>query len=292
MNIKSYMKKIKYYLRYLFIPDDKYVSYKFKKYFGYKLDLEHPKTLNEKIQWLKINDRSNLHTICADKFLVRAYVKDKIGEEYLIPLVFETFNAYDINKETLPSYPVVVKVNHSRGVFLIKNRQDINYEEIQNKLKDELKNNFYYRTREWQYKNIRPRILVEKMLLDDKNEIPYDYKFHCFNGNIELIQVDINRFLRHKRNLYNIKWEKQEFNWLWQSEGNLQKPKTLDKMIHLAKKLSENFIFSRIDLYTIGTQIYFGEITFHPGSGFEKFDPFSIDKVLGNKLKLPKKVLH
>ncbi len=292
MNIKSYMKKIKYYLRYLFITDDKYVSYKFKKYFGYKLDLDNPKTLNEKIQWLKINDRSNLHTICADKFLVRDYVKDKIGEKYLIPLVFETFNAIDINKEALPAYPVVVKVNHSRGVFLIKNKQDINYKEIQNKLKDELNNNFYYRTREWQYKNIRPRILVEKMLLDDKNEIPYDYKFICMNGEIKFIQVDMDRFLEHKKSLYNIYWEKQTFGWNYPIGDDVKKPKMLNKMLELAKTLAKDFIFVRVDFYISNNQIFFGELTFHPAGGFGKFDPFSIDKVLGDKLQLPKKVLH
>ena len=288
MIIKSYIKKLKYYLRYLFINDEKYIKYKFKRKFGYTLNLNNPKTLNEKIQWLKVYDRKKLYTQCADKFLVREYVKNKIGEEYLIPLIFNTFNVKDINKETLPNIPVVVKVNHARGVFLIKNKENEDFKIIQKKLSQELKTNFYYRTREWQYKDIKPRVIVEKMLLDENNEVPFDYKFICMNGKVEFIQVDMARFSEHKKSIYNTHWEKQNFSWNYAIGDDVEKPEELHKMLELSEILAKDFIFVRVDFYISRNKIYFGELTFHPAGGFGKFEPFSIDAELGNKLLLPK----
>lgn len=285
--MKDLIKKMKYYLRYRFISDEKYIKYKFKKYFGYELDLQNPKTLNEKIQWLKLYDRTPLHTKCADKYLVREYIKEKIGEEYLIPFVFDTFNPEDINKENLPDYPVVVKVNHARGVFLIKDKNNINFKDIQKKLKQELSNNFYYRTREWQYKNIVPRIIVEKMLLDENGEIPNDYKFICINGRISFIQVDMDRFNGHRKTIYNEAWEKQQFGFNYPIGDDIEEPLMLNKMIELAKTIAKDFLFVRVDFYTILDRVYVGEITFHPAGGFGKFDPDIIDLELGQSLHLP-----
>lgn len=280
------LKKIKYYLRYLLIPDEKYVKYKFKKYFGFNLNLKNPKTFNEKLQWLKLYDRTPLHTKCADKFLVREHVKEKIGEKYLIPLVFETKRVTEICLENMPNYPVIVKPNHSRGAFVINDRYHFDYKKLQKKLEKELKSNFYYRTREWQYKNIIPRIVVEKLLLDEKGDIPNDYKFLCFNGKVELIQIDANRFNEHKKTLYSKEWEKQNFEFNFPIGDDIPKPETLDLMIKLAEILAEDFDFVRVDFYTIEEKVFFGELTFHPAGGFGWFKPKKQDLLLGEKLRL------
>lgn len=279
------LKSLKYFFRYLFISDEKYIKYKFKKRFGYELDLENPKTINEKIQWLKINDRTNLHTICADKYKARDYVKAKIGEEYLIPLIFETTNAKDINENNLPNYPVIAKVNHSRGGFIIKNKNNADYENIQKKLSYELKNNFYYRTREWQYKNIKPRIVVEKLLLDENYDIPIDYKIWCMNNKIITIQVDTG-VNEHIITFFDANWRKCNFSKNYPTANKIPKPNNFEKMKDIALKLSKDFKFVRVDLYTIKNKIYFGELTFHPESGFGAFKPAEADLELGMKLKL------
>ncbi|RLA82598.1 MAG: glycosyl transferase [Epsilonproteobacteria bacterium] len=282
----NYLKKIKYYLRYIFISDETYIKYKFKKYFGYELDFKNPRTINEKLQWLKLYDRTSLHTKCADKFEVREYVEDKIGSKYLIPLIFDTFNPEDINIDKLPDFPVVAKTNHARGVCIIRDKKKEDFINIQKKLTEELKNNFYYRTREWQYKNIKPRIIVEKLLLDENNNIPYDYKIWCMNGKVQMFQVDTGKDGEHIITFYDKDFKKLDFRKNYPTD-NMKKPKTLSKMIELAEVLSVDFYFVRVDLYTINNKVYFGELTFHPEGGFGKFTPHNADLKLGNILTLP-----
>lgn len=284
--MRDLIKRLKYYLRYILISDEKYIKYKFKKYFGYELNLKEPKTLNEKLQWLKLYDRTPLHTKCADKFLVREYIKEKVGEKCLVPLIFDTFNPTDINEQNLPDFPVVVKVNHSRGVFLINDKTKIDFDDIQKKLGKELKTNFYYRTREWQYKDIKPRIIIEKMLLDKNNNIPDDYKFICINGEIAFIQVDMNRFNGHKKTIYDKYWNKQNFGFNYPIGNDVEKPATLEQMVKTAELISKDFCFVRVDFYTLNNEIYIGELTFHPAGGFGKFDPENVDFELGKKLNL------
>jgi len=281
------LKKLKYFLRYIFISDEKYIKYKFKKYLKYELNLDNPKSFNEKLQWLKLHDRTPLHTKCADKYRVRDYVKEKIGDKYLIPLIFVSNKLKDINKNNFPDFPVIVKPNHSRGAHIIKDKNNFDFENLQKILKKELSTNFYYRTREWQYKDIKPLIVVEKLLLDDEGKIPKDYKFLCMNGKVELIQVDSNRLTDHEKTLYNKKWERQNFEFNFPAGKDIIKPKNLEEMISIAEILSKDFIFVRVDLYTIKQKIYFGELTFHPAGGFGWFKPQKIDFELGEKLNLP-----
>jgi len=284
--MKDKLKKLKYYLRYKFISDEKYIKYKFKKRFGYTLDFHNPQTINEKIQWLKLYDRSKTHTLCADKFKVREYIKEKIGEQYLIPLIFETKNPSDINKEKLPDYPCVAKVNHSRGAFLIKDKNTVDFKSIQKILTKELNTNFYFRTREWQYKNIVPRIVVEKMLLDPNGNPPIDYKIWCMNGKVIMFQVDTGSKGNHIITFLDPSWKTLPFKKNYPVDENVICPSNLKEMITIAEKLSEDFLFVRVDLYNINNSIYFGELTFHPESGFGSFTPFEADYKLGQMLNL------
>ena len=273
--------------RFKIIPDDVYIKKVFEKNLGYKLNLQNPVTLNEKIQWLKLNDRTKLHTKCADKYAVREYVKEKIGEQYLIPLLYQTENHKDITDINMPDEPFIIKTNHdSGGVVIVKDKSSINWKQVQKELSLSMKNNYYYPGREWQYKNIKPSIVVEKLLLDENNKIPNDYKLHCFNGKSKVIQVDMSRFEKHRRNLYDNNWNLLECEWLCSNGKDISKPKNIDKMIKLAEILAKDFTYVRVDLYSVKEKIYFGELTFHTESGWGKFSSKECDKKFGELLSL------
>ncbi|OYQ49635.1 hypothetical protein CHX27_01350 [Flavobacterium aurantiibacter] len=163
--LKYPMYPVKYafdFYRFRLLPEEYFLKRRFKQVFGFNPDLKNPKSLSEKIQWLKLNDRTPLHTQCADKFKVREYVKDKVGEQYLVPLVFETKNVADINSNNIPDYPVAIKANHdSSGVVIVRDKNKENWDAIQKKLQSHLKVNYYYYDKEWPYKNIERRIIVE-----------------------------------------------------------------------------------------------------------------------------------
>jgi hypothetical protein len=256
----------------------------FKKTFGYPLNLKSPKTFNEKIQWLKLNDMQEINSLCADKFLVRAFIQKEIGDEYLIPLLYKTDNYESISEDKLPHYPVIIKTNHASGqVFIIKDKTIQNFDEIRSSLKYQLRNNFYHGLREIQYKNIAPCIIVEKLLQDEWGNVPKDYKVHCFNGKPKYIQIDTGRYVDQKRVIYDTNWNFIDIKWKEQ-EG---KPVTLDKMIELATLLSKSFIYVRVDFYEVKGKLYFGELTFTPGAGKQKFESLDIDRLWGDKIQLP-----
>lgn len=280
-------KKLYDIYRFQIISEERLITRTFIRRLGYKPNLENPKTFNEKIQWLKLNDKNPSNSLYADKFAVRTYIKEMIGEKYLIPLVYHTDNPADIINENIPDFPCIIKTNHgSSGGIIIRDKSKVDWKNLRKKLSTSMKNNYYYGSKEWQYKDIKPRILVEKLLLNANSNIPNDYKFHCFNGKVEFIQVDIDRYKVHKRNLYDTNWKFFDFR-LRREHGNpTEKPNALNEMISIAKRLGANFPYIRVDLYNLGSEVYFGELTFHPGSGFEPFKPVKWDRVFGDKLQL------
>ena len=290
------LKKIYDLIRFIILPDAIFLSLNYKRIHGKTLDIKNPKLLSEKIQWLKLHDRRDILTECADKFKVREYVKNKIGDQYLVPLLYETKFIERISMEILPDFPAIIKTNHnSGGNIIIRNKNEANIKLIKKQLRILLKENFYYTTKEWQYKNIEKRIIVEKLLIDNNGNLPMDYKFHCFNGKVEFIQLDVDRFTNHKRNFYDLNWNLLPFSWCPHKEGipiwtNSDKefpaPSSLQEMVHISQTLAVNFIYARIDLYYFSNCIYFGEITFHHGSGNEIFDPLKYDEIYGDRLIL------
>lgn len=272
------------------LPDGYYLKNIFKKHLGYHLNLSQPKTLNEKLQWLKINYKDPLLTICADKLAVREYISDNIGSEYLIPLVGVVHDPRDLKTFDFPEYPCIVKANHdSGGYFIIKNHLNIDRNELVKQASMWLKNNHAKRTKEWQYKDIKPVIIIEKLMMDSNNRIPNDIKFSCFNGRAELVHVDSNKEIKHLRNNYSRDFIPLPINWPAEYLRNDVQPKPLsfDKARNLAEKLASRFPFVRVDFYLIDGDIYFGELTFHPTSGFGRFSPKYYDFKYGSKLRLP-----
>ncbi len=269
------------------MPDKTFVKLKFKRHMGYTLDLENPKTFNEKINWLKIYDRSPLHTQAADKYRVREYIEKKIGGNYLIPLLYHTKNPKDLAPENLPDSPFIIKANHnSSGGAIVKDKKHIDWKKVQKQFKKLLGENYFYSSREWQYKNIEPRIVVEKLLTDSKGNIPYDYKMHCFNGKLVFTQVDLDRQTNHTRNLYDADWQFIPCEWKYQNGRQIEKPLMYKKMRALAETIAQDFIYVRVDFYTLENLIFFGELTFHSESGCGEFVPHSYDISFGEQLNL------
>jgi hypothetical protein len=270
----------------------------FKRIYGFFPNLKNPKTMNEKLQWKKLYGHKKIYQICSDKYSVRKYIEKKIGGGYLVPLLFHTDNPERIPFKDLPK-SFVIKANHGGGMtYFVKDKKKANYDLIKKICKKWLKTNFYYLAREWQYKNIKPKILIEKMLLDKEGKIPADLKFNCFRGKVHSIQVDTDRFGNHKRTYFWPNWKLAHFNWCEKKEfgedpandisPNLKKPKNLKKMIEISEKLSKDFDYVRVDLYNLNGKIYFGELTFSHGAGYLTFFPEKYDKLFGALLKLEK----
>lgn len=290
MNREKIMTYVKKSLR--FLPDMTYIKLYYRLRVGRKLNVRNPETLNEKLQWLKFNYRFPLQSIVSDKLLVRDYVKEKIGEKYLIPLLGSWKEYSDIDFSALPNQ-FVLKCNHdSGGLVVCTDKEKLNHEEAKRKIEKSLKSNFFYIGREYQYRNIKPMIICEKFI-SDNGKVPMDYKIYCFNGKPDVILVCRDRFSKNThRASYLFFDQKWNFQPLDKGDENLQdvdipKPENLDEMIEIAKKLSEDFVFARIDLYNIKGKIYFGEITLSPNSGFDPDIKYETDLMFGKKLEIP-----
>ena len=255
-----------------------------------KLDLEKPQTYNEKLQWLKLNDRKNGYTKMVDKYEAKKYVASVIGEQYIIPTlgVWEKFK--DINFEILPKQFVLKPTHTSGDVFICKDKNNIDYKKLKKKVNKWLKRKYYFLHREWPYKNVKPRIIAETYI-ENKEEIGLkDYKFMCFNGKVKCSFVCTNRNSKQGLSVdfFDLNWEKMPFTRHYPNSGeHINKPINYNQMLQLAEKLAKNIPFVRVDFYEVNRKIYFGELTFYPGAGFEEFSPEKYDRVLGEWLDLP-----
>ena len=265
----------------------------FEDVFGYRFDINNPKTFNEKLMWLKINWRDDLATKCADKYLLHEYVRDVLGSDKFTNEIYEVYNDVDsIDISKLPD-KFVMKITHGSGQNIFcdnKSKFDLDTEKI--KLKQWMKKSAYYYAGEWVYKGIKPRIICEKVLEQDDSQELRDYRFFCFNGEPKFISVDFNIINKDKtrRNLYNLDWEMMDAKITYPNETTfeLKKPDKLDQMIEMSKKLSAPFPHSRVDFYYINDQIIVGEITFFHYAGLGIIKPREYDKIFGSWLQLPK----
>lgn len=275
------------------LPTKMYIKWMYKKKFGKSLDLHNPKTFNEKMQWLKIYDRKSEYTKMVDKYAVREYVSKKIGDEYLIPLlgVWEKFE--DINFNELPDKFVLKCTHDSGGVMICKEKKYFDKNKAKLFFDKHLSNNYYYGTREYPYKNIKPKIIAEKYLEDEIiKQTPEDYKLMCFNGKVKCSFVCTERGSDNglKVTFFDEYWKKLPFSRMYPaSTQDIPKPINYDKMVELSEILASNIPFVRIDFYEVNNKLYFGEITFYPGSGLEEFTPVEWDYKLGELIKLPYK---
>lgn len=273
------------------LSDKLYLIIIYKLRMGKNIDLKNPQTFNEKLQWLKLYDRNPKYTKMVDKYEVKEYIKEKIGEEYLIPTlgVYNNFDEIDFDK--LPNQFVIKCTHDSGGLVICRDKKKINLKEAKMKINSSLKRNYYYSTREWPYKNVKPRIIIEKYMEDKEQKTLKDYKFYCFYGEPKFLYVSegLENHKTAKISFFDMDFNfagfgRKDFN---QFDKKIKKPNNFKKMQELAKRLSTGHTFLRVDFYEINDKIYFGELTFTPCAGFCPFDPEEYDKILGDMLILP-----
>ena len=284
--------------------EEHYAKWFYHLYTQKELDLKNPKTYDHRLWWLKLNNRDPKLTMCSDKVAVRDYVKECGYENILIPQldVFTSLKDLDLSKY---NEEVIVKCNHNSGGHLFYNpEKPMEKKAIKNaekRLKFILKNNASVLSREWNYKNIPPKIIVEKVIRNHLGELPLDYKFMCFDGEPKLLFLDLG--VMTSQNTYNPDYPRNiydmDFNLLpvYETRPNadyeVPKPENFDKMVEIARKLSQPFPHCRVDLYNIDGNIFFGEITFYHGGGCNKIEPEEWDLKMGSWIDLnsPKIVL-
>lgn len=278
-----------------FLPDSFYLKLRYYVETGKKLNLKNPSTYDEKLQWLKLYDRNENYSNLVDKASVKNIVKKKIGKEYVIPTlqICDKFEQIDFDK--LPNSFVIKCTHDSGGLIVCKNKKDLDISFVKNKINKCLKKNYYKYRREWPYKNIKPRIIIEKFIsgLDGSNML--DYKFMCFNGKVEYLFLDVgvidNQSGGHAHEYYrNIYSKEFELLDVIETRSNtpyeIKKPKNYDKMVSIAEKLSAGLKHVRVDLYNVDGKIYFGEMTFYHGSGYNNFFPKEYEKILGDLIHI------
>ncbi len=258
------------------------------------LDLDNPKTFNEKLQWLKLYNRKPEYTTMVDKYEAKKYVADIIGEEYIIPTYGVWDNFDDIDFDKLPEQFVLKCTHDSGGLIICRDKSKLDIKKARKTLNKSLRKNYYYANREWPYKNVKPRIIAEKYMEDNSDNAGLtDYKFFCFNGIPQFAYVSSGLENHDTANIsfVTLEWEFAPFRRAdYASFLKLpQKPKNIDKMIEYAKILSKDTSFLRVDFYEINNKIFFGELTFFPASGMIPFTPEEWDEKLGDMIKLSDK---
>lgn len=273
------------------LPDKVFLEAAFRARFGRKLNLNNPETFNEKLQWLKLYNRKPEYTKMVDKYLVRDYVKEKIGEEYLIPLLGVWDDPEKIDFDELPMQ-FVLKCNHNSGLgmCICKDKNSLDINKVKEELKKGINQNYYLTSREWPYKDVPRRIIAEKYMVDESGYELKDYKFYCFDGKVKLVMINSDRMSseKTKANYFDENYQPLDFVWGYENaEIPPQKSEKFEEMKYLAEKLSEGITHVRIDFYQTPSGIYFGEITFFDGSGFDAIEPIEWDYKIGSWLKLP-----
>ena len=272
------------------LSDRAFIKLQYEVVMGKQLDLEHPQDFNQKLQWLKLNYRNPLLVQCADKYAVREFVKERVGDVYLVELlgVYDSFE--EIQLESLPS-SFVLKATHGSGWNVVcRNKSSVDWISICRKFHLWLASDFSRFGREWQYREIPHRIICESYLEDASSPELRDYKIFCFDGVAKLIWVDFVMDAKHYRNFYDTNWNFQpEKQILWPNAPaeSVPKPVNLDEMLWVAERLSGGFPQVRVDLYNVDNRVIFGELTFSSANGLAAFSSDAFARELGNYIKLP-----
>lgn len=280
-------------LRFLsFVPDKPMLKLQYRIKMKRNLNLRNPKRYTEKLQWYKMYYRNPIMHQCVDKYNVRSYVTEKGLDDILIPLYQKCKSIDDLVWDELPEQFVLKTTNGGGGlnVVICQSKSELNIEDIKSKLgSKKVKQNIG--GREWAYYGLEPGIVAEKLLIDETNPTAgiNDYKIFCYKGKPLYIVVDVDRYIGHKRNFYDVSWNNLHINSDCSAcDRELPKPENFDRMLEIAAQLSGDFPYVRVDLYNINGKIYFGELTFYPWSGYVQFEPDEFDYLLGEPFKLEK----
>lgn len=287
------LKKILLFMQYKgffnFVKDSYYLKWRYRLVANKKLNLDNPKTFNEKLQWLKLYDRKDIYTTMVDKYEVKKYVSDIIGREYIIPTigVYDRFD--DIDFEKLPNQFVIKCTHDSGGVVICKNKNKLDIKKARKKINNSLRRNYYYSGREWPYKNVKPRIIIEKYMEDKNSKSMCDYKFFCFDGKSKIMYISDNSHTNNQHCcFYDMNYKKLDIKRKDYKDFNstIKKPKKFEKMKEFSEILSKNIPHVRVDWYEINGELYFSEVTFYTCSGFIPFENEEWDYKLGKLIDL------
>ena len=291
LNWRRFWERAKYWDLANVLSYKKFIKIEYRNRMRKKLNLKNPQTFNEKLQWLKIYDRKPIYTTMVDKYEVKNYVADKIGDEYIIPTlgVWDSFDEIDF--DSLPDQFVLKCTHDSGGLVICKDKSKLNKEKAKKKIELSLNRNYYYHGREWAYKDVKPRVIAEKYMEDKNSKDLKDYKFFCFDGKVKAMFIATDRFtqgVETKFDFYDTNFEHLPFtNGHPNAECVIEKPKHFEKMKELAEILSKGIPQIRVDFYEIDDEVYFGELTFFHWSGMVPFVPEKWDYVFGEWIELP-----
>lgn len=271
------------------MSDETYLKMKYWACLGRQLDLSNPHTFNEKLQWIKLYDRNPRYTDMVDKYEAKKIAAELIGEKYIVPTlgVWDSFDEIDFSK--LPNQFVLKCTHDSGGLSICKDKSKFNIEAAKAKINRSLKRNYYLQSREWPYKNVRPRIIAEEYMEDTDSGELADYKFYTFAGRVKAMFISSGRQgTGTKADYFDEDFNYLDFTWGYpHADRRPQKPERFEEMKRLAEILSKDTIELRVDFYQVNGKVYFGEMTFFDGSGFDGFDPYCWDEVFGGWIKLP-----
>ena len=272
------------------LPDPLYIQLKYLWHMKKLLNLRNPKTYNEKVQWLKLYNRKPEYTTMVDKYAVKQYVAEQIGQECIIPTLGVWDRFEDIDFDRLPEKFVLKCTHDSGGVVICKNKAELDLDAVRKKINTCLKANYYWHNREWPYKNVKPRIIAEQFMEDPQTGELRDYKFFCFDGKVKALFVASERQAAEetKFDFFDAEYNHLPFtNGHPNAEVLPQKPECFEQMKALAAKLSEGIPHLRVDFYEVGGKVYFGELTFSHWSGMMPFQPEQWDYTFGSWIHLP-----
>lgn len=304
--MKKYLKKVEKFIvdpqaRFAYLTflglynrmsDKEFLRKAFRINLNKELNLDNPQSFNEKLQWLKLYDRKPQYTVMVDKLKVRDYIAERIGEQYLIPLLGVWDDPDEIDFDSLPNQ-FVLKCNHNSGLgmCICKDKTQLDIKKVKKDLKKGLEQNYYLTSREWPYKNVPRKIICEKYMVDGDKVDLEDYKVHNFNGKPKMILVCSNRFTESglHEDFYDTNWKRMNLKRPEHpcTREGIKPPVNLNEMLALAETLSSQIPFLRTDFYEINGKLFFGELTFYPGSGLSKYSPEEWDNKIGRWLQLP-----
>lgn len=285
---RSAIKRMVYSGKLDFLSDKKYLELLFFAHLDRKLNWKKLNTFNEKVQWLKLNNRKEEYTMMVDKYAVKKYIADIIGEEYIIPTL-GVWNHFDeIDFEELPDQFVLKCTHDSGGLAICTDKSKFDIEKAKEKIEKSLKRNYFNSSREWQYKNIPPRIIAEPFIGID-GKAPEDYKFITFNGALDSVMVCKGRDVGHPWfYFYNKDWKRLIYQHPeLEKEDDVEKPENFDVMLWIVEQLARGYVHMRVDLYNVNGKVYFGELTFFNQSGFDTDITYETDLLWGSKMKVP-----
>lgn len=267
--------------------DECLLKRKYKLVTGTNLNLEHPQLFNEKLQWLKINLRNPLFTLMVDKYRIKKYLASKTDLCSVIELIAVFENPSQIQWTSLPNQ-FVIKCNHAGGVIICKDKTTFNEEKAKKQLEKIYRRDYYQHNREWPYKNVKRKVIIEKYVESKGYDVLPVYKCFCFNGDPKIIQVILNdKQSNVSSDYYDSDWTRLNMTQSHPSSGlQIMKPKRLNTMLEMCRQFSLGFPFIRIDFYEVEDIVYFSEFTFFPDGGFTNFFPQSWNKILGDWIDL------